>query len=147
MKVILIEDVPSLGETGELVRVADGYGRNYLIPYGKAIKENVHNIKIFEHQAKQLKDKRDRIQRDAEKLSSRIETVSCTVAKPAGEEDKIFGSVTSMDIADSLKVEGIEIDRKKIRLDDPIKTLGIYSVPIKLHPEVTAHLKVWVVKA
>ena len=147
MKVILIEDVPSLGETGELVRVADGYGRNYLIPYGKAIKENVHNIKIFEHQAKQLKDKKDRIQRDAEKLSSRIETVSCTVAKPAGEEDKIFGSVTSMDIADSLKVEGIEIDRKKIRLDDPIKTLGIYSVPIKLHPEVTAHLKVWVVKA
>lgn len=147
MKVILIEDVPSLGETGELVRVADGYGRNYLIPYGKAIKENVHNIKVFEHQAKQLKDKRDRIQRDAEKLSSRIETVSCTVAKPAGEEDKIFGSVTSMDIADSLKVEGIEIDRKKIRLDDPIKTLGIYSVPIKLHPEVTAHLKVWVVKA
>ena len=147
MKVILIEDVPSLGETGELVRVADGYGRNYLIPYGKAIKENVHNIKIFEHQAKQLKDKKDRIQRDAEKLSSRIETVSCTVAKPAGEEDKIFGSVTSMDIADSLKVEGIEIDRKKILLGDPIKTLGIYSVPIKLHPEVTAHLKVWVVKA
>lgn len=146
MKVILIEDVPSLGETGELVRVADGYGRNYLIPYGKAIKENVHNIKIFEHQAKQLKDKKDRIQRDAEKLSSRIETVSCTVAKPAGEEDKIFGSVTSMDIADSLKVEGIEIDRKKIRLDDPIKTLGIYNVPIKLHTEVTAHLKVWVVK-
>ena len=142
-----MEDVPSLGETGELVRVADWYGRNYLIPYGKAIKENVHNIKIFEHQAKQLKDKRDRIKRDAEKLSSKIEIVSCTVAKPAGEEDKIFGSVTSMDIADSLKVEGIEIDRKKIRLDDPIKTLGIYSVPIKLHPEVTAHLKVWVVKA
>jgi len=146
MKVILIEDVPSLGETGELVRVADGYGRNYLIPYGKAIKETTHNIKIFEHQAKQLKDKKDRIQRDAEKLSSRIETVSCTVAKPAGEEDKIFGSVTSMDIADSLKVEGIEIDRKKIILDDPIKTLGIYNVPIKLHTEVTAHLKVWVVK-
>ncbi len=147
MKVILMEDIPSLGETGELVKVADGYGRNYLIPYGKAIKETAHNIKIFEHQAKQLKDKRDRIKRDAEKLSGRIETVSCTVAKPAGEEEKIFGSVTSMDIADSLKVEGIEIDRKKILLADPIKTLGIYHVPIKLHPEVTAHLKVWVVKA
>jgi large subunit ribosomal protein L9 len=147
MKVILMEDVPSLGETGDLVKVADGYGRNYLIPYGKAIQETTHNLKIFEHQAKQLKDKRDRIKRDAEKLSSKIESVSCTVAKPAGEEEKIFGSVTSMDIADSLKVEGIEIDRKKIILDDPIKTLGIYNVPIKLHPEVTAHLKVWVVKA
>lgn len=146
MKVILMEDVPPLGETGEQVKVADGYARNFLIPYGKAIKETTHNIKIFEHQSKQIKDKRDRIKRDAEKLAKKIELVSCTVTKPAGEEEKIFGSVTSMDIVDSLKVEGIEIDRKKIILDDPIKTLGIYTVLIKLHPEVTAHLKVWVVK-
>lgn len=147
MKVILMEDVPSLGKMGDLVKVADGYGRNFLVPYGKAVKATTHNIKILEHQTKQLKDKINKIKRDAEKLAHRIEAVSCTVAKPAGDEEKIFGSVTSMDIEESLKVEGIEVDRKKIILDDPIKTLGIYTVPIKLHPEVTAHLKVWVVKA
>ena len=147
MKVILVEDVPSLGKMGELVEVAGGYGRNFLIPYGKAIKATTHNVKILEHQTKQLKNKVDKIKRDAEKFAKRIEAISCTVAKPAGDEEKIFGSVTSMDIVESLQVEGIEVDRKKIILDDPIKTLGIYTIPIKLHPEVTAHLKVWVVKA
>jgi len=146
MKVILVEDMPSLGKMGDLVKVADGYGRNYLIPQGKAIKATTHNLKILEHQTKQLKNKTDKIKRDAEKLAKRIEAVSCTVAKPAAEE-KIFGSVTSMDIAEGLKVEGIEVDRRQINLDEPIKTLGIYTVPIKLHPEVTARLKVWVVKA
>jgi len=146
MKVILMEDVPSLGKMGELVKVADGYGRNFLVPYGKAIKATTHNIRILEHQTKQLKGKIDKIKRDAEKLAKRIESISCTVAKPVGDEEKIFGSVTSMDIVESLKVEGIELDRKKIILDDPIKSLGIYTVPIKLHPEVTAHLKIWVVK-
>ena len=139
--------MPSLGKMGDLVKVANGYGRNYLIPQGKAIKATTHNLKILEHQTKQLKNKIDKIRRDAEKLAKRIEAVSCTVAKPAAAEDRIFGSVTSMDIAEGLKVEGIEVDRRKIILDEPIKTLGIYTVPIKLHPEVTAHLKVWVVKA
>ena len=146
MKVILIEDIPSLGKMGELVKVADGYGRNFLVPHGKAIRATAHNVKVLEHQTKQLKNKVDKIKRDAEKLARKIEAVSCTVAKPAGDEEKIFGSVTSMDIGESLKVEGIEVDRKNIILDEPIKTLGIYTVPIKLHPEVTAQLKVWVVK-
>lgn len=146
MKVILIEDVPSLGKLGDMVKVAGGYGRNFLIPCGKAIKATTYNMKVLGHQTTQLKNKIDKIKRDAEKLAKRIEAVSCTVAKSAGEEEKIFGSVTSMDIADSLKVEGLEVDRKKILLDEPIKTLGIYTVPIKLHPEVTAQLKVWVVK-
>jgi len=147
MKVILMEDIPSLGKMGALVKVADGYGRNYLIPQGKAITATTHNIKILEHQTQQLRNKIDKIRKVAEKLAKRIEAVSCTVAKPAGDEEKIFGSVTSMDIAESLKIEGVEVDRKKIILEEPIKTLGIYTVPIKLHPEVTAHLKVWVVKA
>ena len=146
MKVILIEDIPSLGKMGDLVKVADGYGRNFLVPHGKAIRATTHNVKVLEHQTKQLKNKVDKIKRDAEKLARKIEAVSCTVAKPAGDEEKIFGSVTSMDIGESLKVEGIEVDRKNIVLDEPIKTLGIYTVPIKLHPEVTAQLKVWVVK-
>jgi len=147
MKVILIEDVPSLGKMGDMVKVAGGYGRNFLIPQAKAIQATTHNINILGHQTKQLKNKIDKLKRDAEKLARRIEAVSCTVAKSTGEEEKIFGSVTSIDIAESLKVEGIEVDRKKIMLEEPIKTLGIYTVPIKLHPEVTAHLKVWVVKA
>ena len=147
MKVILVEDVPSLGKMGDLIKVADGYGRNYLIPHGKALNATTHNIKVLEHQTTQLKNKIDKIKRDAEKLAKRIEAVSCTVKKSAGEEEKIFGSVTSMEISESLKVEGIDVDRKKIDLDEPIKTLGIYTVPIKLHPEVTAQLKVWVVKA
>jgi large subunit ribosomal protein L9 len=147
VKVILVEDVPTLGKMGELVKVAGGYGRNYLIPYGKAIKATTQNMKILDHQTKQLKDQIDKIKRDAEKLAKRIDAVSCTIAKPAGEEEKIFGSVTSMDIVESLKVEGIEVDRRKIILDEPIKTLGIYTIPIKLHSAVTAHVKVWVVKA
>ena len=146
MKVILIEDMPSLGKMGDLVKVSDGYGRNFLVPHGKAIMATTHNVRVLEHQTKQLKNKVDKIKRDAEKLARKIEAVSCTVAKPAGDEEKIFGSVTSMDIGESLSVEGIEVDRKKIILDEPIKTLGIYTVPIKLHPEVTAQLKVWVVK-
>ena len=147
MKVILVEDVPALGKMGDLVKVSGGYGRNFLIPHGKAIQATTQNIKILEHETKQLKDKVDKIKREAEKLAKRIETVSCTVTKPAGEEEKLFGSVTSMDIAESLRIEGIEVDRKKILLDEPIKTLGIFTIPIKLHHEVTAHLKVWVVKA
>lgn len=147
MKVILVEDVQALGKMGELVKVAGGYGRNYLIPYGKAIKATTQNMKILDHQTRQLKDQINKIKRDAEKLAKRIESVSCTVAKPAGEEEKLFGSVTAMDIAENLQLEGVSVDRRKIVLDEPIKTLGIYTIPIKLHSEVTAQLKVWVVKA
>ena len=147
MKIILVEDVPSLGKMGDMVKVSGGYGRNFLIPQGKAIQATTQNMKILEHQTKQLKEKVDKIKKEAEKLSKKIEAVSCTVTKPAGEEEKLFGSVTSMDIAESLRLEGIDIERKKILLDEPIKTLGIFTIPIKLHHEVTAHLKVWVVKS
>lgn len=147
MKVILVEDVPYLGKMGELVKVSGGYGRNFLIPYGKAIQATTQNIKILDHETKQLKDQINKIKRDAEKLAKRIESVSCTVAKPAGEEEKLFGSVTAMDIVENLKLEGIEVDRRRVVLEEPIKSLGIYTIPIKLHSEVTAQLKVWVVKA
>jgi len=147
MKVVLIEDIPKLGKTGELVQVKDGYARNYLLPKKLAIQANLQNIKSLEHQKTLLRQKQNRIKRDAEKLAQKIEKTSCTISKPAGEEDKLFGSVTSLDIEKSLKEEGIKIERKKILLEEPIKTLGIYKVPIRLHPEVTANVKIWVVKA
>ena len=147
MKVILIEDIPTIGKMGSLIHVKDGYARNFLMPKKLAIPANPQNLKSLEHQKTLLKQKQNRIKREAENLATKIEKISCTISRTAGEEDKLFGSVTSIDIEESLKEEGIPVDRKKILLDEPIKTLGIYKVPIKLHPEVTGYLKVWVVKS
>lgn len=147
MKVILTEDVAGLGKLGDLVQVKDGYARNYLIPKKLALPANPQNVKVLEHQKNLIRQKQNRIKSEAEKLAEKIEKMSCTIAKPTGEEDKLFGAVTSIDIEESLREEGIIIDRKKILLEEPIKSLGIYKVPIKLHPEVTANLKVWVVKS
>jgi large subunit ribosomal protein L9 len=146
MKVILTQDITGLGSIGDLITVKDGFGRNYLVPQGKALQATSQNMKKLEHQKRQIREKIDKAKREAERLAARIESVSCTVAKAVGEEDKLFGSVTGMDIEASLKLEGVEIDRKKINLPEPIKSLGIYNIPIKLHPEVTATLKLWVVK-
>jgi len=146
MKVILTEDVPHLGSAGNLLKVKDGFARNFLIPQGKAVMATTHNVKQLEHQKQQVQARLNKIQREAEQLARKIESVSCTVTKAAGEEDKLFGSVTAADIQTSLKNEGITIDRKRILLDEPIKSLGIFTVPAKLHPAVTAHLKLWVVK-
>ncbi len=146
MKVVLLEDIQSLGKIGDVVKVADGHGRNYLIPQEKALEATKKNIKTLELQKKLTKNRVDRTKNYAEKLAERIESISCTISKQAGEEDKLFGSVTTMDIEESLKNEGIEVNRKKIMLEEPIRKLGIYSVPIKLHPEVISSLKVWVVK-
>ena len=146
MKVILTQDIAGLGNIGDLITVKDGFGRNYLVPQGKATQATSQNMKKLEHQKRQIREKIDKAKREAERLAARIEAVSCTVAKAVGEEDKLFGSVTGMDIEASLKLEGIEIDRKKINIPEPIKSLGIYNIPIKLHPEVTAILKLWVVK-
>jgi large subunit ribosomal protein L9 len=146
MKVILTQDITGLGSIGDLITVKDGFGRNYLVPQGKALQATSQNMKKLEHQKRQIREKIDKAKREAERLAARIESVSCTVAKAVGEEDKLFGSVTGMDIESSLKLEGVEIDRKKINLPEPIKSLGIYNIPIKLHPEVTATLKLWVVK-
>ncbi|MDY7033647.1 MAG: 50S ribosomal protein L9 [Thermodesulfobacteriota bacterium] len=147
MKVILLEEIPSLGKVGDVVKVANGYGRNYLIPQKKALEATTKNVKVWERQKSLFESKLDKAKRDAEKLAIQIESLSCTVSKQAGEEDRLFGSVTTMDIEESLKRDDIEIDRKKILLEEPIKKLGIYTVPVKLHPEVMANLKVWVVKS
>ncbi|MDY6853410.1 MAG: 50S ribosomal protein L9 [Thermodesulfobacteriota bacterium] len=146
MKVVLLEEISSLGKIGDVIKVADGHARNYLIPQGKALEATKKNVKTLELQKKLTRDRVDRTKKYAEKLAERIEDISCTISKQAGEEDKLFGSVTTMDIEEGLKNEGIEVNRRKIMLEEPIKKLGIYSVPIKLHPEVISNLKVWVVK-
>jgi large subunit ribosomal protein L9 len=146
MQVILLENIPSLGKAGDQVKVSDGYGRNYLIPKKKAILATDKSLKVIEHQKRQVQQSMEKTKKDAEKMAQQIATLSCTFAKTIGESGKLFGSVTSMDIENYLKENGMEVDRKKISLEEPIKNIGMFTVPIKLHPEVTALLKVWVVQ-
>ncbi|MCU0645248.1 MAG: 50S ribosomal protein L9 [bacterium] len=146
MKVILKKDFDTLGKIGEIVDVKRGYARNFLIPKGIVLTADDKNIKILaaEQQRSELKLSKDK--KIAEKLAEKLDGVSCTATVKVGEEDKVFGSVTTQEIADLLKDKGFEIDRKKISLDEPIKALGIYTIPIKLHAEVEAKIKLWVVK-
>jgi len=146
MKVILIVDVDELGAAGEILNVKGGYARNYLIPQKKALPASVDNINRMKQLEKKLEIQRNKAMTDAGQLAQRIESVSLTFERQAGENEKLFGSVTSKDIEHALKEEGFEVDRKKIILDEPIKSLGVYQVPVKLHSEVTTQLKVWVVK-
>ncbi len=146
MEIILLEDVPSLGKVGDLVKVSDGYGRNYLIPNKLAIKATPKNRKRLEHEKRFVQEKTEKVKRDAEKLANKIEEFSCTITKPVGESGKLFGSVTSKEIEQQLNENGFQIDRKEIELEEPIKNLGVYTIPIRLHPEVTANLKLWVVR-
>lgn len=146
MQVILLEDVPSLGKAGDIVKVSDGYGRNYLIPQKKAIQATEKNLKALEHQKRLIQQKIGKRREDAERLAQKIENLTCTFYRNVGEKGKLFGAITSMDIEAYLKEQGIEVDRKKIHLEEPIKNVGNYHVPIKLHPEITATLKVWVVQ-
>jgi|SRR5678815_2639124 large subunit ribosomal protein L9 len=146
MRLILRTDVELLGKRGAVVNVAPGYGRNFLLPKGLAYEYSEPNVKRVDkerkvHEVKQLKE-----QQEAADLAKRIGAVSCTIVRKVGESDTLYGSVTNADIAESLHKEGFSIDKRKIVLEDPIKALGIYTVPIRLHPEVTAELKVWVVK-
>ena len=146
MQVILLEDVSSLGKAGDLVKVSDGYGRNYLIPQNKAILATEKNIKALEHQKRLVQHRMAKTKKDVRKMAQEIEALSCTFAKTVGESGKLFGSVTAMEIEAFLKENGFDVDRKKIQLDEPIKNVGMFTVPIKLHADVVAQLKVWVVQ-
>ena len=146
MKIILKEDYESLGKSGEVITVKNGFARNYLIPKGVAYQSTKGNLRRFEEEKKYLLIVTEKEKRQAEKLADMLAKVSCTISVAVGEEDKLFGSVTSQDINESLIEKGIEVDKRKIKLEEPIKNLGIYSIPVKLHPEVTATVKVWVVK-
>ena len=146
MEIILRQDYEGLGIAGEIVKVKDGFARNFLIPKGVAYLATEANKKRHESDLKQLDMRMTRDKKAAEELSEKLKNVSCTITVQVGEEDKLFGSVTSLNIAESLASQGFDIEKRKIILEEPIKSLGIYSVPVKLHAEVEATVKVWVVK-
>jgi len=146
MKVILRENYESLGNVGDAVDVKDGFARNYLIPRKIAYTALKGNIRALEEEKKSIAKKVQHELQGAEKLAAELEKVSVTIPVQVGEEDKIFGSVTTQMIADALKEKGYEIDKRKIEIDETIKALGIYSVGIKLHSNVDAKIKVWVVR-
>jgi large subunit ribosomal protein L9 len=146
MQVILKTDVDKLGRQGDIVIVAEGYARNYLIPHKKAIVATERSRKAVDHEKKVELDRSVKHKKDAEKLAADLANVSCTIRVKAGENDQLFGSVTTGDIAGILEEQGYTVDRKKIILEEPIRELGVFTVPIKVYQDVTANIKVWVVK-
>lgn len=145
MEVILKEAIEKLGSQGDIVKVADGYARNYLIPQKLAVIASPGNLKLVEQIKITALKKETTEKKQAEDLAALLARVTITVARKVGENDVLYGSVTSLDIAEDLKKQGYEIDRRKIHLEEPLKTIGEYQVPLKLHREVTATLKVNVV--
>lgn len=146
MKVLLRQDYEKLGEAGKVINVKPGFARNFLIPKGFALLATDQSVVQYENEKKQTFWRQEKEKRQSEDLAKTLENVSCTITVQVGEEDKMFGSVTSQNIADALESKGYKIDKRKIVLEEPIKSLGIYSVPIKLHSDVEAKVKVWVVK-
>jgi large subunit ribosomal protein L9 len=146
MEVILKEDVPKLGSRGDVIRVAEGYGRNYLLPHKLAIEATKANRAVVEQMKAAAVRRSAREKAGAEELSKQFDGVSVTFHRRAGEHEQLFGSVTSADIATELERKGFNIDRRKIQLHDPLKAVGEYTIPIKLHREVTTHLKVVIEK-
>jgi large subunit ribosomal protein L9 len=146
MKIILIHNFEPLGLEGKIVNVANGYARNYLIPKGIAVEANHINLKALELKRGKITARHMKDKEDAERAKEKFSDLTITFQGKAGKEDKLFGSVTSRDIAEKLEQEGITVDRKKIVIEEPIRTLGEFEVPIKLHPEVIATIKVVVEK-
>ena len=146
MKVILLENIDRLGKAGEIVTIKEGYARNYLIPNNKAREATPGNMKMLEAIKKKQAALESKKLEDAKILSDKLSGLSLTIAAQSGEEDQLFGSVSNDDISGALTEQGINIDKKEIILDEPIKKLGAYQVTVKVHPEVKAILRVWVVK-
>jgi large subunit ribosomal protein L9 len=147
MNVILTENVKGLGNMGDVVKVKPGYARNFLVPNKLAVEASDRNLNELEHHRRQLTRKAEKLSQEAAVIKGRIEAVECVLAHRAGDEGKLFGSVTSMEIEAALAAKGIEIDRRKIQLEQPIKSLGAHEVEIKLNAGVSATLKVNVTKA
>ena len=146
MKVILLKDVESLGSAGEVVQVKDGYGRNFLIPRNEALVATDTNVAQFESLRKQHEAVAERERRAAEGGAKKLEADSLTAQVKVGEEDRLFGSVTVQNVAELLEEKGYEIDRRAIHLGDGFRELGVYNVEVRLHADVTATVKLWVVK-
>jgi large subunit ribosomal protein L9 len=146
MEVILRDHVEHLGRRGEIVKVADGYARNYLLPRKLALPANEGNRKHVERERKIMESREAEEKSSAEAISSRLSLIDISIARRVGDTEQLYGSVTTADIADYLKAKGFDVDRRKLILPEPIKSLGEYDVPLKLHREVTVPLKVKVVK-
>ena len=146
MEVILNQDVEKLGKAGTVVKVKRGFARNFLIPNNLAVPLTAANLKKLEQEKEKKVSQLEKIKKEAEELKIRLEGLSFTIPALTQEEDRLYGSVTAHDIAQSLKEEGLNIDKNSIILDEPIKSLGIYEIPVRLHQEVTAKIKVWIVK-
>ena len=144
MKLLLKEDVDGLGFCGEEVEVKDGYGRNFLIPKGKALLATPNNLKAFNHQKRIVQAKVKKVTGIAQEVADKISAATIQIKKKMGDGGKMFGAVTAQEISDLLKAKGIDIDRRKIQIQEPIKKAGEYSIPVKLHPEVTAAIKLTV---
>ncbi|HVO84062.1 MAG TPA: 50S ribosomal protein L9 [Syntrophobacteria bacterium] len=146
MKVILTEDIPKLGKIGDTVEVARGYGRNYLVPQGKALLASSKNVKALEHKRRLLRRKAEMARKEAEGLAEKIKGVTVSLARKVVEEGKLYGSVTVSDLLQALQERGVVLERKQIKLDEPIKALGEYKVTVKYHAEVEAEFTVQVVE-
>ena len=147
MKLILSQNVENLGRIGELVKVKNGYARNFLIPRGLGMVANEGNQSALNHQLRLLDKKKALILGEAKKAAANIEKISVTVTKQVGEDEKIFGSVTTAELEELLAAEGVKVSKKDIKLSEEIKKVGVYSAEVKVHPEVTAKFKIWVVAA
>jgi large subunit ribosomal protein L9 len=145
MKVILQSDVQNLGKTGTVVKVRDGYGRNYLIPRGLAVVADEGNVARLQHQLKVAQARAAKLLAEAKAAGEKLSAASVTIRAQAGEEGKLFGSVTNRDIADALVAAGFSVDKKQIKLDDAIRNLGVFNVGVKLHTDVEASVKVFVI--
>lgn len=146
MKVILLKDMEKLGDFGDEIEVKTGYANNYLIPKKFAVESTKGAVRILESKKREKDRREQQLKEELEETARKIEATSCTISMDVGEEDKLFGSVTSDMIAESLIAEGVEIDKRKIALEEPIKALGVYNIEVRLHPEVKAQVRIWVVK-
>lgn len=146
MEVLLCEDVQGLGKSGQIVKVKDGFARNFLLPQKKGCPATPENKKRIEHAHAKKKQEEDRIKKEAEDLAEKLNKTSCTVTVEVNDLEKLYGSVTDADIVKALEVEGLAIDKKMLLLEKPIEELGIFEVGVRLHPEVTARVRVWVAK-
>lgn len=146
MKIILRKDIEKLGKAGEIIETKNGYARNYLIPKGDAVAANSANMKIYEQERRAIERKMQQEVEEAQAFAAKLNGLSITATVQVGEEDKVFGAVTNQNIADLLAEKGVPVDRKKIILEEPLKALGVFEVPIKLHSQVEAQIKVWVVR-
>jgi large subunit ribosomal protein L9 len=145
MQVILLEDIDNLGKTGDVIKVKDGYARNLLIPKNLAVEATPRSVKQLDHQMRLVEAKRKRDMKTAEDAKNRLENLRITIPAKVGEDEKLYGSITRKNIVTALGNEGIKIEKKKVLLEEPIRSTGVFDVDVKIHQDVTAKLRVWVV--